>query len=228
MYPSQRNRQPTFFGRSERVSTADGQSFTEIHYLRKAVEAACIRTGALYAHWRRMTPGWNDGYCPRCNSTFRDGGIDPDCYVCYGIGFEGGYTRPTVQWMLIQNQNEYLERTELGFLIQRRSESLSPYVPELHTGDLIGRLVWNQRTKAWETQERFVISGNVRPARVRETTEVVTKNTEDHLDPYPEVAGYMFFASMINRHDDVDRLAVEYQVPFDNPLWLADINERTR
>jgi hypothetical protein len=229
-YPSQRNKQPAFFGRSERVGVL-GQGDSEIHYARKAVEAGIIRTGALYAHFRRFTPLWNEGFCPRCMSTFSEKNIDPDCYICYGTGFDGGYSRPVVQWMMIINLEPRTYRTQTGIIIDYRSDSQSPYIPHLATGDLLGRMI--KRTPsgasgAWDVQERFVVSGHVRPVRVREISETTMRNTSDHLDPVPEIIGYRFEAVYLTPNEDIDKQSVEYQIPFKRPVWIADMNEVTR
>lgn len=228
IYPSQRNRQPFLRGTSPRVGGYGHRALAEISNFRKTIEAACIRFGSLYAHWRKFTADWNEGPCPRCGgeTTIMEGAIDPRCPVCFGTGFEGGYSRPSIQWMIVQDHNEELDRTDLGFLRIRRSDSISPYLPVIGTSDLVGRVTLNE--EGWGTQERFYVEGGVKQVRLRENYEIFKHNSYDHMKPDSEVGGYTFAASYLTLLDDEDRRPIEYFVPFEDPIWLADQREETR
>lgn len=219
VYPSQRNRQPYLKGRSFGAGPSAYQAAGEIEYVRESVTDFCERGGTLYAHWRKFTPDWNAGRCPRCyNATF-GGSTDDECPVCYGVGYEGGYSRPSVQWMVVKDEDSSVERTPLGFFRLSKAESVSPYLPRIFGGDLLGRIV--VKNGKYDTQERFVIEGTVRPTRLREDMDVSTKHSEDHLIEDPDVAAHKFYCSMLPEHQDNDKRIIEYFVPFESPIWLG-------
>jgi hypothetical protein len=128
--------------------------------------------------------------------------------------------------MVVINLEPRTYRTESGVLIDYRSDSQSPYLPHIMNGDILGRVI--KVGNGWDVQQRFVVSGHVRPVRVREISEVTMRNTSDHLDAVPEIVGYRFEAIYITPNKNIDEQAVEYNVPFRKPVWLADMNEVTR
>lgn len=221
MYPSfNRNQFPTVKGRTARVEGFAGQAESEVDYLRQSNLAALSRTGALYAHFRRFTPDWNRGDCPTCSNPHLPRSVDPECNVCYGTGYRGGFSEPVVQWMIVQDKDEGWEISNSGFVTVRKGTSISPSIPVIRQFDMIAKL--RKKNNQWGTSERFFVDGNVKEKRVRDNFEILDNDTDDHLDIQTEVFGYEFDALYLTENRIDDFLHKAYDVPFENVIWLAD------
>ena len=222
MYPSERNRFPNLRGQSFRVENRGYSTPNEVSYVRGQTISACQRSGTLYVHWRRFSPDWNNGQCPRCvdGDLYESGGnsIDPNCKVCYGSGWTGGFSPPVVQWMIVNDQDSTLTQTELGVIrLSNQANSYSPYIPQINNSDLLGRLVYNDG--AYEVQERYHVTGKIKPERLLRSLKLTTRQPSDHLQQDSDISGYSFEAATIPPY------GVEYKVPFEDAVWLANPGE---
>lgn len=227
MYPSfNRNQFPTVKGRTSRVEGFGLRAQSEVDYLRKSNLAALERAGSLYAHYRKFTPEWNvgrgdfEGRCPQCYNPHLARSTDPDCPVCYGTGYEGGFAQPVVQWMQIQDKDEGWEVSPVGFVTVRKGKSISPFIPIIKQFDMIAKL--QKKDNVWQTTERFFVDEPVTEKRVRDNFELLENDTDNHLDPQTEVFGFEFSCVYITNNNKDEFLHMAYEVPFENVIWLAD------
>lgn len=220
-----RNRQPYLQGRSFRSEGKATTGYDEIDYARNQVLDACKRTGSLYAHWRRYTPEFNNGHCERCYNYQTHTPEDPRCPVCFGTGYEDGYSNPSAQFMILKASDRRVEFTESGFLRQIRMVSTSPYLPNIANQDILGEI--QNLEGNWVVNDRYQVTGNVDKKMFRQLNEYRKADTFDHLDPETEVYGYKFEARRVTKHTDQDSRAIEYFVPFENIVWLSNPEDRS-
>ncbi len=207
-------------GETERIRQWGVTAYPELEYARKQVFEACKRAGNLYAHWRRFTPEFNKvPWCPLCYNQRTQGAADPYCHVCYGTGFEGGYSRPSVQYMIVKESDRRLEATQGGFVRLLRAFTRSPYLPNIATGDIIGEI--QNYDGVYQIADRFLVEGKVDRTRFRMRDDFVEAQTYDHLDPEAEVVGYRFELTRIPKHTDEQQQDIIYSIPFENPVWLT-------
>lgn len=217
-----RNQHPTFGGQTLRVRNESGEAPPELFKAREQVVSACKRAGGLFAHWRLYTPEFNNGLCPVHNSRTKTP-PDPSCEVCYGTNFRGGYSKPTVQYMIVQHSNRRLEATPTGFVRLNTARSQSPYLPNISTGDLIGEI--KNLNGDLVVDDRYFVEDGVEKVRFRLADNFMTPNTNDHLDAESDVVSYDFESSRIPKHSDEELRDIKYRVPFEKPVWLADPTE---
>lgn len=227
MYPSfRRNQFPTIKGRSSRIEGFGIHAESEVDYLRKSNLAALERAGSMYAHFRRFTPEWHrgrgdvGGRCPNCYNPYLARSVDPECPVCYGTGFEGGFSQPVVQWMIIQDKDQGWEVTPTGFVTVRKGDSTSPYIPVIHQFDLIAKL--QKKDGVWQTSERFLVDEPVKEKRVRDNFELLKDDNDNHLEPQTEVFGFDFTCVLLTQNNLEEFMHMAYKVPFENAIWLAN------
>lgn len=220
MFSYQRNRQPAFKGKSERVGNKGKNSFPELQYAREQVLEACKRAGSLFAHWRRYTPEFNLGPCPACTSGRLKQSVDPNCPVCFGTGFDGGYSKPTVQHMIVQHSDRRLEATSTGFVRLNRAKSQSPYLPNIAVSDVIGEI--KNMDGEFITDDRYMVEAGVDKIRFRLADEFMAPDTYDHLDPESEVVSYDFESTRIPKTINEEDRNVKYAMPFENAVWLTN------
>lgn len=230
-----RNQQPAAFGRTMRTGGAGG-TYTEIHYLRRSVEEATAAAGSLYVHWRRYTALSNVGRCPRCFDARRLESADPSCSVCLGTGWRHGFSRPSIQWMLINDTRTQIDLSSTGILNIRLGSSYSPGVPRMAPGDVLAKLALAEDAGEgasfggrvgthYETGDRYVITNSVDELRGRDQVDSPRRAADDHLDPEPEVYGYQFETSLIPRNTE-DRFALaQHRLDHAGAVWLADPDE---
>lgn len=227
MFPSsrfRRNQQPGLTGSTERVRDSGVTAYPELHYARQQNLAACKRAGNLFAHWRRFTPEFNYvPYCPRCYNPRTKTPVDASCPVCFGTGFEGGYSKPSVQYMILKHSDRRLEATESGFVRLIRSYTKSPYLPNINTGDVLGEI--QNFDGVYNISDRYLVEGNVEKIRFRLRDDFVEPETYDHLDPESDVVSYKFEATRIYKHTESQKRDIKYSIPFENAVWLTTIGE---
>lgn len=214
-----RNRQPTLKGQTLRVRNQGVNAHDELDYARNQVVAACRRGGGLFVHWRRYTPEFNNGTCSVCFNPRLNQPIDPDCPSCYGTGFEGGFSRPSIQHMLVGHSDRRLEATDSGFIRLKRLTSKSPYLPNIADGDILGEI--QRMEEEYIVTERYLVE-NVERERFKMKSEFTKSDTYDHLDPESEVVSYEFEGTRIYKHTDENKRDIKYFIPFENPIWLTN------
>lgn len=228
-FPSySRNQQPGAFGRTFRTD-GQGGTYGEIDYLREAISKGLARNGSLYVHWRRFSADWNDGECPRCFYQEGRTSARPDCVVCFGLGWRGGYSRPSVQWMIVMDTRTDIELSRSGFLRVRQGQSYSPAVPRIRPGDVLAKLGLTAdstlQTPRYRTGDRYVVTGIVEDIRGRDQVDHLRNATDDHLDPEPEVVGYNLETSLIPPNTE-DRFQLQqFRLSHEGAIWLADPSE---
>lgn len=221
MYPSyRRNQFPNTKGRTQRVEGFGTTAGSEVDYLRQSTLAGFERTGALYAHYRRFTPDWNRGRCPACYLEHLPRSTDPECPICYGTGFDGGFSQPVVQWMLVEDRDQGWEITDTGFVTERKGKCQSPSIPVIRQFDILAKL--QKKRGEWVTSERFFIDEPVSEKRVRDNFEILDDDVDDHLQVQTEVYGFDFTAVYLTENNLKEFLHMVYKVPFENVIWLAD------
>lgn len=213
-----RNRQPTLKGNTLRVKDQGVNAHNELSYARDQVITACRRTGALMVHWRRYTPEFNNGTCPVCMNQRLNQGVDPDCPNCFGVGFDGGFSKPSIQHMIVGHSDRRLEATNSGFVRLKRLTSKSPYLPNMSDGDIIGEIRRIEGT--YTVTDRYLVE-NVERERFRMESEFHESDVYDHLDPESEVVSYEFEGNRIYKHSDENKRDIKYFIPFENPIWLT-------
>lgn len=193
----------------------------DLYYARRQVVETTKRAGNLFAHWRKYTPEFNNGRCPVCWNPRTSTGADPNCPQCYGVGFDGGYAKPSIQYMIVRHSDRRAEFTNSGYLRMVRMISRSPYLPNIATGDVVGEI--QNLEGEIVTFDRFLVEQNVDKQRFRLADNFVQPNTFDHLDPEPDVVSYNFEATRIPKHSDEEMRRIEYFIPLENPVWLTDL-----
>jgi hypothetical protein len=218
-YSYRRNQQPGQSGKTLRVRSDALVAHPELDFARQAVIKACKRAGNLFAHWRRFTPEWNNGRCPVCYNPRTGSPVDPSCPQCYGTGFDGGFSIPSVQYMTAQHSDRRLEATSGGFTRLLRNMSKSPYLPNIAVGDVIGEV--QNIEGEYVVYDRYLIEEGVDPQRFRLSDDLLKPDTFDHLDPQSDVVSYSFEATRIPKHSDPNKRDIKYFLPFENPIWLT-------
>ncbi len=227
-FPSHsRNQQPAAQGRTFRTNGAGGPG--EMDYLRESIQKGLARMGSLFVHWRRFTGDWNDGECDRCFYQEGRTAARADCEICLGTGWSGGFSRPCVQWMIVNDTRTDIQLSRSGFLTVRQGQSYSPAVPRIRPGDVLAKLGLSRDATvdvpSYATGDRYVVTGIVEDIRGRDQVDSIRNATDDHLDPEPEVVGYNLQTALIPRNTE-DRFQLQqWNLTHEGAIWLADPSE---
>lgn len=184
--------------------------------------------GSLYVHWKRYTALSDVGQCPRCFDQRRLEAADPVCPICLGTGWRWGFSRPSVQWMLINDTRTQIDLSAGGVLSVRLGSSYSPSVPRIAPTDVLAKLSLVKDLSGevvYRTGDRYQITDSVEELRGRDQVDEVRRATDDHLDPEPEVIGYQFETAVIPRNTEERFALAQHRLNHTGAIWLADPSE---
>ena len=139
----------------------------------------------------------NTSHCPSCWNEGYSNSTDPNCSICFGTGFDGGYNEPEVVWGAIDyNISSDPQNTEQGSVDVYGMTIKFAYPPFINDGDLVAPII---------SDEPFVIGQVMEVDGGVQTKTLVgwsSNNKNGYVNPTDNIVGQS--AKLVFTHlDDI-------------------------